>query len=179
MYGRQELSVKLGLLPTLTLLTLATVVSCFQACGVKADGWVHYVPAGDPISFDYFKSEGTSYVHISIYFGSSDYKVSDWGVPTVVGNDISVDAEVWMWTGISLPLDMWLSNQYNLGNLVPGQYVFSFKVWTYAVKDVTFIVPIIVPDDYSTIQEAINASTDGNTVFVRNGTYRGPIDLNC
>ena len=30
---------------------------------------------------------------------------------------------------------------------------------------------IIVPDDYSTIQEAINAANEGDTIFVHDGTY--------
>jgi parallel beta-helix repeat protein len=34
---------------------------------------------------------------------------------------------------------------------------------------------IIVPDDYSTIQGAINAANTGDTIFVRNGTYHGPV----
>jgi len=30
---------------------------------------------------------------------------------------------------------------------------------------------IIVPDDYSTIQEAINAASPGDTIYVKQGTY--------
>ncbi len=37
---------------------------------------------------------------------------------------------------------------------------------------------IFVPDDYSTIQAAINAAVSGDTVFVRNGTYYEHIEIN-
>ena len=37
---------------------------------------------------------------------------------------------------------------------------------------------ITVPDDFSTIQEAINNANAGDTIFVRNGTYSGPIVIN-
>ena len=35
---------------------------------------------------------------------------------------------------------------------------------------------IIVPDDYSTIQAAINNAAEGDTVFVRNGVYQVDIE---
>ena len=35
---------------------------------------------------------------------------------------------------------------------------------------------IVVPDDYSTIHEAVNNAVDGDTVFVKNGIY--PVDEN-
>jgi hypothetical protein len=33
---------------------------------------------------------------------------------------------------------------------------------------------IVVPDDYHTIKEAINAAIQGDTIFVKEGTYEGP-----
>lgn len=35
---------------------------------------------------------------------------------------------------------------------------------------------IVVPDDYSSIQEAIDNADEGDTIFVKKGTYEGPIN---
>jgi parallel beta-helix repeat protein len=37
---------------------------------------------------------------------------------------------------------------------------------------------IIVPNDYPTIQDAINAAEEGDTIFVRGGTYYGQVVIN-
>ncbi len=37
---------------------------------------------------------------------------------------------------------------------------------------------IYVPDDYPTIQQAINAALDGDSIFVHNGTYSENIVVN-
>ena len=37
---------------------------------------------------------------------------------------------------------------------------------------------IIVPDDYSTIQEAVDGANDGDIVFVKSGTYNGSVTIN-
>ncbi len=47
----------------------------------------------------------------------------------------------------------------------------------FSVKSVK-AATIIVPDDYSTIQAAINAANSGDTVFVRTGTYSERLVVN-
>ena len=35
---------------------------------------------------------------------------------------------------------------------------------------------IIVPDDFASLTEAVNAASNGDVIFLREGTYEGPIN---
>jgi len=58
--------------------------------------------------------------------------------------------------------------------LLASMLTFTFNIQSAKAQPTT----IIVPDDYPTLQEAINAASSGDTIFVRAGTYYEPIVVN-
>jgi len=126
-------SIQVGMLVSIVLFSFSLRVDAFEQ-------WVSYVPSANHVELSYREEAGISYVNVMIEFPSSGYNVSNWGTPRMVGNTISVDAEIWDWTGLDLQVITHISNDYNLGNLSAGKYLFVFVAWESPVKSISFIV---------------------------------------
>jgi parallel beta-helix repeat protein len=144
----------------------------------QIDQWVPWIPMSGQVELYYRKSDFTSYVDVYVELPSTGYKVSSWGTPTIVRNNITVNAESWHWTGVSLPVVLYDSHTYDLGILPAGNYFFNFSVWGSPVKDITFSLARCARNintglNYSTIQAAIDApeTLDGHTLRCDAGNY--------
>lgn len=168
-----------GLLLSSAFMALLVIV---LSIGVEAQSeeFVPYIPDPSQVGLIYWEHSGIPYMNITLEFPDTGFNISSWGTPVATMDNVFVDAEIWRYTGLSFPVVTAVSHTYTLGALPCGEYNFLFKVWGFSVRNATFVVSleIIVPDDYSSIQDAINAASDGGTVFVRNGTYSENVIVN-
>jgi len=87
------------------------------------------------------EANGSSYVSVSgLLSGGTTFS---WGTPTIEGNNISFNCEIWPPPpGIAeiLPVPVSITHTYILGDLTAGEYTFEFTGWNVAVGSITFYV---------------------------------------
>jgi hypothetical protein len=133
------------------LLICALILSlCIISFEADAEEWVPFVPNADEVELQYWRENGISYINVTIEFRSTGFDVSDWGTPNLSGNIITVNAKIWMWTGVSLPVIIKVTYTYVLGDLISGEYTFIFNVWHFPVKSITFTMRALPEGPYYT-----------------------------
>ena len=143
------------------------------------EGWIPYTPTAAQTEIETWLSEGTAYAKVTFTFADSGYQVSDWGIITTSNNEFSVNTQVLKSTDISAPVVTIKSNTYSLGELTPGIYTFILKSWDTLIESKQFNTqPVYVPDDFPTIQSAIDGVLEGGEIIVKEGTYVENIDFN-
>jgi hypothetical protein len=163
--------------------------------------WAPYVPTPEQTELTIVTTEAGTIANVIITFPDSGYRIEDWGSVQQDSSTFRADSEPERFTGISEPVIKTLSNQYDLGILPRGNYVFEFFAWGQPVESQEFAIDynitLYVDDDaqndplvgdpsvsdpnedgsinhpFDAIQEAINAAWNGDTVIVLGGIYYG------
>jgi len=154
------------------ILTLLLICVCWIEFGTLnyigmgyEEKWVKFVPNAGQVELYFWKEADVSYVNVSIWFPTSGYNISSWGTPIFEGNNITINAEIWKWTGFVAQVVITRSNIYNLGNLSPGEYLFTFEVWEFPVKNINFTVFIIATIDFN--PKTLNIRSKCESILVR------------
>jgi parallel beta-helix repeat protein len=171
----------------LTLLLTSILVLAFNAKSVAETYYYNFDIAIIP------ESPTTSdEIEVKISFElAGSYNVT-FGPLNQTGNQFSVDIIIYV-PEVYLTVIVPVEKTYNLGRLPEGTYVFDATVtitgygsgYGYHTKSFSVkpdpgirIVDDDGPADFSSIQEAINAASPGDTIYVKAGTYYEQVVLN-
>jgi hypothetical protein len=97
-----------------------------------------YIPPEENVELKHLMAGDVSCVNVSITFPHTGFDVSSWGEPIIIGNNISVNATIWEYTGPTMPVPITVQHEYALGVLSPGEYNFTFMVWDQTVRSIKF-----------------------------------------
>jgi hypothetical protein len=88
---------------------------------------------------------GRTSVYVKLEFPDAGYRVVSWGQVVRSGNDLTVDASVEKFTGVSIQSVVTTAQIYDLGPLAIGTYNFNFKTSGTLAKTLQFTVSSTVP----------------------------------
>jgi hypothetical protein len=101
--------------------------------------WVPYQPTAEHTDIEIYQREGRWKARVKLTFSDNGFRVADWGVLRREGNTFIADAKVER-TGGVLPVVTYASNEYDLGELLAGEYAFNFNAWGKHVEGEAFVV---------------------------------------
>ena len=112
-----------------------------------------YYPPATIVTISPQPDVGDVTVAVSVALPDACHYLGDWGQPTFVGQNVYVDTQFWVKTGVECAqVITTVSNKYDLGTLPPGDYTFVFQAWGRTIKTQTFTVPGSIPPCLSIFQ---------------------------
>ncbi len=90
-------------------------------------------------------SGGRTYIYVKPQYPNAGYRILNWGQPSRVGNDFTVDANAEKFSGASIQSVVTTAQIYDLGPLANGTYNFNFKTSGTLAKALQFTVSSAVP----------------------------------
>ena len=97
-----------------------------QQIAVTQVGWDPYVPSSGQITITVQTQQQPTTAQVTLDFPDTGYRVSDWGQVTQLGETFTAVAMVEQYTGSSLQILVEIAHEYDVGNLAPGTYTFTF-----------------------------------------------------
>jgi parallel beta-helix repeat protein len=169
----------------LSLLVMSSLAFAFRIKTVKADPEGQLLLETDKQVYKLGENVTTTLTNIGDeIIPWMGYKPGPWDIFTFPGNRCVFDAlECYCYyeldAGESVTYTWNQSDYYTVDPVEPGTYeVRDNQGWGLSAYFTMVNEVRIVPDDYSTIQEAVNNANVGDMIFVKNGTYYENVIVN-
>ena len=175
---------------TFALLALSLFVCCVSASG-QTDTWVPATPTRVvPVQLSVFSCTGQTTVNSRWIFSNSGFRVVQAPIVSRSGQEISLDARVEEWTGVSAAAIVPFEKNFDIGLLEPGSYTLNFKSWNTTLKQIQFTIVATPPAAQSIDQvcffvaqhyrDFLSREADGSGfAFWTNNLANCGMDANC
>ena len=114
-------------------------------CGGGGNFWSPTVLNANQVELKSWTISGRTSIYVKLTFQDAGFRVANWGTPVQSGNTFVVDAIVERWNGGSAQVITNTAQIYDLGNIPPGSYIFSFRNSGTSVKTLNFTVSSTPP----------------------------------
>ena len=107
--------------------------------------WVPTTLTANQVELKSWTISGQTSIYVKLIFPNAGHRVTNWGTPSRVGNDFTVDAAVERFNGVSAQVITNTAQIYDLGALAVGNYTFTFKTSGTTAKTLNFSVSASPP----------------------------------